>query len=313
MNLYLGIDGGQSGTAALIGDETGRVVGAGHAGPCNHVGASEGRHKFLAAVGGSLREALSQAGVSGTAFGAACLGFSGGPADKDALVREVVRAQRYLITHDAQIALTGATAGGPGVVTIAGTGSIAYGRNGEGRTARAGGWGYIFGDEGGGFDLVRQALRAVLRNEEGWGPPTILRDGLLRATGARDANDLMHRFYTDQYPRDRIAALAGLAEEAAGAGDTVAIDILSRAAQALAILAGAVRGQLFGTGHGCDIRYAGGVFRCGPLRERFRMLVELEDGNHVSAPAFSPAAGALIEAYRLAGFACELKDVPKED
>src|SRR5579863_9715345 len=163
--LFLGVDGGQSSTTALVGDESGRVVGVGRGGPCNHVGKAEGREKFFRAV----RECLREAGFGGAEFEAACLGFSGGAADKDAYVRESIKAKRYVITHDAFIALVGATAGEPGVVTIAGTGSIAFGRNGEGKTARAGGWGYVFGDEGGGFDLVRQALRAVLRHEEGWG------------------------------------------------------------------------------------------------------------------------------------------------
>jgi len=159
MPLYLGIDGGQSGTTALIGDESGRVVGRGKAGPCNHARASEGRRKFLAA----LRDSISAAIQGDPEFAAACMGFSGGPDDKEALAREVVRAERYLITHDAHIALVGATGGAPGIIVIAGTGSIAFGRNAAGKSARAGGWGYVFGDEGGAFDLVRQALRAVLR------------------------------------------------------------------------------------------------------------------------------------------------------
>ena len=80
--LFLGVDGGQSSTTALIGDENGRVAGFGRGGPCNHVRASEGRAKFLNAIGGCVRAALEQAGVARAEFEAACLGFSGGPADK---------------------------------------------------------------------------------------------------------------------------------------------------------------------------------------------------------------------------------------
>jgi N-acetylglucosamine kinase-like BadF-type ATPase len=171
MHLYLGIDAGQSSTTALIGDETGRVLGVGRAGPCNHAASSVGRRKFVAAMTDSLKQAADLAGVHGPAvFQAACLGLSGGPEDKEVLAQETIRAERYLITHDAHIALAGATSGEPGIIVIAGTGSMVFGKNGAGVTARAGGWGYVFGDEGGAFDLVRQALRAVLRNEEGWGP-----------------------------------------------------------------------------------------------------------------------------------------------
>ncbi len=160
--------------------------------------------------------------------------------------RELVQASRYTITHDAWIALAGATAGEPGVIAIAGTGSMAFGRNREDRTARAGGWGYAFGDEGSAFDLVRQALRAVLRSEEGWGPRTALRELLLESTGATDANALLHLFYTAEYPRQRVASFAPLVDQAAAAGDPVAQDILKHAAQSLATFVAAVRDQLFG-------------------------------------------------------------------
>ena len=310
MRLYLGIDGGQSNTTALIGDETGRVLGNGHAGPSNHAAAGEGRRRFMAAISDSLTQAAASAGLSQMEFEAACLGLSGGPDDKETLARETIRARRYLITHDAHIALAGATGGQPGIVVIAGTGSMAYGRNAAGATARAGGWGYIFGDEGGAFDLVRQALRAILRNEEGWGPPTALREALLDAVpekgpGARNANQLLHRLYTDEYPRDRVAGWAALVDQAARAGDAVARDILGSAAQALATITAAVRQQLFEKSGRVDVCYCGGVFSSLALLERFRMLVELEEGNRVSAPRHTPAEGALLEAYRMGGLSPE--------
>jgi N-acetylglucosamine kinase-like BadF-type ATPase len=308
VKLFLGVDGGQSGTTAMVGDETGRVVGVGRGGPCNHVGESEGRERFLRAVSGCLR----QAGFEGTQFEAACLGFSGGAADKDAYVRQLIKAKHYVVTHDAFVALIGATAGEPGIVTIAGTGSIAFGRNREGKTARAGGWGYVFGDEGGGFDLVRQALRATLRHEEGWGPKTKLRDTLIAAAGATSANDLLHRFYTDEYPRERVAAFSKLLDRTARDGDAVAREILLAGAQQLATLATAVRAQIFGGIVACRISYLGGVFRSEILLSRYRMLMELAEGNRVAEPVFGPAAGALIEAYRVAGLTIELKDVPAE-
>ena len=85
MKLYLGVDGGQSSTTALIGDEAGRVIGYGRGGPCNHVGAAEGRAKFEGAIRGCLARACGQAGIDypGARFEAACLGFSGGPSDKE--------------------------------------------------------------------------------------------------------------------------------------------------------------------------------------------------------------------------------------
>jgi N-acetylglucosamine kinase-like BadF-type ATPase len=192
------------------------------------------------------------------------------------------------------------------MICIAGTGSIAYGRNASRKFARVGGWGYIFGDEGGGFDLTRQALRAVLRHEEGWGPDTVLRSMLLEETGASDANDLMHRFYTTQFPRPLIASYSKLVDAAANAGDAVARNIIVNAAQQLATAVSAVRMQLFERGEPAKTAYVGGVFKSEMLRERFRLLVELEDGNDLIAPRYGPGVGALIEAYAGSGIAAEI-------
>jgi N-acetylglucosamine kinase-like BadF-type ATPase len=325
VRLFLGVDGGQSSVTAVIGDECGRVLGTGRAGPCRDVA--------------NIAEAISRAGgprVFDTAFEAACFGLSGAglnqespdreSSDREREIRGLVQANHYLISHDARVALAGATARQPGVVTIAGTGSIAFGKNRAGRSARAGGWGYIFGDEGGAFDIVRQALRAALRYEEGWGEPTALRDYLLgkrtanalcalaKETGApgagNAANDLLHRWYRADFSRDRVAALAPLVDQAAAAGDRVANDILKNAAQQLAALAASVRGQLFG-GEPALVSYWGGVFRSAAIRERFRMLLELDSLNQFTPPRYSPALGALLEAYTLAGLECELTCVPE--
>ena len=310
--LFLGVDGGQSSTTAMIGGEDGRVLGLGQDGPCNHVSGPGARDKFLNAIGGAVSRALVQAGLERghRHFAAGCFGFSGGPQDKQPLIEEMYSIDNLVVTHDGLIALVGANSGKPGIIAIAGTGQLAFGRNAEGRTARAGGWGFVYGDEGGGFDLARQALRAALRMEEGWGPATMLRAALLEASGARDANDLLHRFYTVDWPRPRIAALSKLVDEAAIGGDAVAIDLLHLAAQHQANFVGAVRRQLFTGGEPARVAYIGGVFRGTRLRERFRQLVELADGVTCGPPEMGPAAGALLEAYRQAGISVTLANVP---
>jgi N-acetylglucosamine kinase len=300
MKLFLGVDGGQSGTAAVIGDETGRVLGAGEAGPCNHAAAGEGRAKLERAVTGSVAAACAQAGLdpATVAFEAACFGMSGGPEYKEEILAGILRARRLIVTNDAVTALAGATATGQGIITIAGTGSIAFGRNAAGRCARVGGWGYIFGDEGSGFDIARQATRAMLAAEEGWGPGTRLRDLLLEATGTRTANEMLHLFYTDEWPRSRVAKLAKLVDAAAVDSDAVALDIIQKAAQQLALLAGSVRSQLWPEPAPVEVAYIGGVFESALLRTRFQMLVELQDGVKCGPPLRGPAEGALLEAIR---------------
>lgn len=313
MKLFLGVDGGQSATVAAIGDETGCVLGEGEAGPCNHATGAEARAKLERAVRESVGRAAAQAGLDAAdlEFEAACFGMSGGPDDKLNILDHTVRAARMMVTTDAAVALAGATAGGLGIVVIAGTGSMALGRNPVGRTARAGGWGYVYGDEGGAFDIVRQAVRAALRMEEGWGPATSLRAALMEATGAGSANEMLHRFYTPEWERARVAALAPLVEGAAVEGDPVASHVVNQAAQELAHLAAAVRVQLWKPGEAVDIAYVGGVFESPILCERFRLLVEMEEGNRVTAPRHPPHRGALLEAYREAGMSVELRKLVK--
>lgn len=306
--FFLGIDGGQSSTTAMLGDAAGRVVGFGQGGPCNHVEGSGGREKFLNAIEACVAQAAGS--LSRDRIRAVCGGFSGGPEDKQALLAEMFPRSQVYVTTDAVIALAGATAGQPGVITIGGTGSISFGRNAAGETARAGGWGYIFGDEGGGFDITRQALRACLRAEEGWGPPTTLRQALLDATGATSMNDLLHRFYTTAWPRPKIAALSKLVDQAAEAGDQIAQAILHSAAHELAGYTSAVRGKLFRPAEPVRIAWIGGVFRSARLLNRFRTLLEIDEANRCAPPAYGPAAGALLEAYRNAGVTVTLKDVP---
>ncbi len=313
MPLFLGVDGGKSSTKAVIGDEAGSVLGMGTGGPCNHVGEAAGRERLARAVTECVGLACRHAGLvpAQVQFEAACFGMSGGPADKEAILAEILPVRKLVVTHDALIALAGATGGEPGVATIAGTGSIAFGRNAAGETARAGGWGFVFGDEGSGFDIARQALRAMLRYEEGWGPETGLRPALLAAAGAHDANEMLHNLYTQEWPRPRVAALAKVVDAVALEGDPVARDILANAAQQLATLATSVSRRLFRTGGMMLVCYIGGVFRSRLLLERYRQIVELEEGAQCSAPRYSPAVGALLEAYRASGIHPALTGVPE--
>lgn len=308
--FYLGIDGGQSSTIALIADEHGQILGIGRGGPCNHAGSSEGRDKFLSAVGDCLQQACRQAGIDGTtSFAAVCLGLSGGAEDKESYARELIRSARYKLTHDAEIALTGAAAGEPGIIIIAGTGSVAFGKNAAGKMARAGGWGYIFGDEGGAFDIVRQALRAALQYEEGWGPPTTLHKVLLEVSNAESANVLMHRFY-NQFDRTRVAALAPLVTQAAESGDQIAAKIVERAAEKLGWFVQGIHSSLFKDNQMVSVHYVGGVFESSTLRQLLAENLKCYINSPLLPPRLSPAEGALLESLRFDGNHSRLSGMP---
>lgn len=307
--LFLGVDGGQSSTTAWIADERGGVIGRGLGGPCNHARAAEGRRKFLSAVGDCLRQACQQAELSAETvqFEAVCFGLSGGAEDKADYIYEVIRSRQYKVTHDGEIALTGATGGRPGIIIIGGTGSFAFGKNAEGVTARSGGWGYVFGDEGGGFDLTRRALRAALRMEEGWGPETALRQALLEATSTASANQLLHDFYAD-VPRATVAGYAPLITQAAEQGDAVAAEILNDAARELSRYVAGVYGQLFTPGTTVAVRYIGGVFQSQLLVSRFAHELKRIVNADVGPPRYLPVAGALLESFQMAGLAVDIDD-----
>jgi N-acetylglucosamine kinase len=301
MSLFVGIDGGQSSTSALIGDESGRVLGAGTGGPCNHTASGEGSERLRRAITESVSAARAEAGLARTVrFRAACCGMSGGPDDKRAILEELLPADRLIVATDAEIALAGATSTGRGIIVIAGTGSIAFGRNETGATARAGGWGYVFGDEGSAFDIVRQALRAALREEEGWGPPTALRQALIEATSARNANAALHLFYMPEWPRDRIASLAPVVDAAADSGDEAAREVLLYAALQLATQAASVQRRLWNRCQAVEVAFSGGVFRSRTIRNRFQELAELEPETRSGPAKHSAVEGALLEAWRAA-------------
>lgn len=311
---FLGVDGGQSSTTALLADESGRVLGMGSGGPCNHVkSAAEGREKFCRVIGGAIAAAATAANLHAEelSFTSACLGFSGGPADKVDLLREMLATKHLTVTTDAHIALAGAHGGGRGIITIAGTGHISLGRGPDGRISRAGGWGYLFGDEGGGFWIACQAVRAAMRQHEGWGPATALHDRMLAATGFADANTMMHAFYTADWPRPRVAALSRLVDEAAAEGDAEATAILTEGARQLLAISTAVRRTAFGKNAPADLAPIGSVWQSQILRERFVALwLADQAGNRFTPPRYGPAAGALLEAFREAGTVVTLSNVP---
>ena len=181
MKYFLGIDGGQSHTTALIADSRGRILGRGNAGASNHTREAGGRERLILAVSQSVGEALQNAGllknkaVREFKFFSAHLAMTGEPEDKVEIVNDLLRADHLVVGHDAPGALAGVFAGGEGVIVLAGTGSVACGETLDGRFARVGGHGYLFGDEGGGFAIARDALAAALWAEDSGGKSDLLK------------------------------------------------------------------------------------------------------------------------------------------
>jgi N-acetylglucosamine kinase len=262
--LVLGIDAGGTKTVCLLADATGRVVAESRGGGANLQAAGELEvEKVLHTV---MEEAL---GNRPHVPAAICLGIAGVDREEDtavvhAIMRRIGYKARIVVTNDALVALVAGAGDDPGIVVIAGTGSIAYGRNARGEAARAGGWGYVLGDEGSGYWIGRHALRAVVREADGRGPSTALTPRVLAHFGIGRAQDLVREVYARHLPPPAIAALARHVETARCEGDPVAVEILERGADELVACARSVAQRLGMAGEAFPFLLAGGIFEAVP-------------------------------------------------
>lgn len=291
----IGLDAGGTKTVGLLADERGAVLRDARAGGGNLVSEGElGVEKVLFQVIDALDPPAPVAAL--------CLGIAG--ADRPAH-REVVRGvlerlgfrRRVRVVHDAEVALTAGAPDGLGVVLVAGTGSVAYGRDPDGRTARSGGWGWLLGDEASAFWLGHAAVRQGIRGADGRGPETTLLERICRRVGVESAQDLADWFYRQETPRPPVAELAGVVEEAAEEGDTAAAVLLDQAADHLARAARAVAVRLTFPGS-YPVILAGGTFRACP-----GLVARIEDrlglpGARVERLAVEPARGAVTLALQ---------------
>ncbi len=240
----LGIDAGGTRTVCLLADERETVVASARGPGANLQSVGELEvEKVLHQV---IEDALGETQVRPSTI---CLGMAGvdRPGDADTirgiLARIGYRA-RVLVVNDALIALEAGLPGAAGLVIISGTGSIAYGRDGSGRAARAGGLGHVLSDEGSGYWLGREALRAVVRAADGRGPATALREPVLAHFHAGRTAELLPAIYGSLSRPSTVAAVARLVELAAEAGDAVARRLIHTAADELVVMAESVARQL---------------------------------------------------------------------
>lgn len=307
MRIVLGIDGGQSHTEAVVADLDGRVLGRGHGGPSNHVEAPGGRERLRGAIADSVGMALAKAGLGplGDArFAAAHCAMTGEADFKHDIIGSLVQADQLDVAHDTPAALAGATGGRPGIVVIAGTGSVAFGEAPDGRVARAGGLGYAFGDEGSAFGVVRDTLRAAMQAIDRGERPSPLTEQLATRFDVDDLRAMPMRFYNHKVTRDEVAAAARDVLEAADAGDPLAAAVVRDGTLALVELVANVAGRL--DMPAADVRMVGGMFRHVPYRMAFERTLRARLPESRSArPLMGPAEGAVLLALRAAGRALD--------
>jgi N-acetylglucosamine kinase-like BadF-type ATPase len=291
----LGIDAGGTKTVCLLADARGSIVGEARGPGANlHVAGELAVEKVLHQV---METALFDRRVT---LAAICLGIAGVDREDEAatvraIMRRICRNARVLVVNDALIALAAGARDGPGIVIIAGTGSIVYGCNADGVAARAGGWGHMVGDEGSGYWIGREAVAAVMRAADGRGPATGLTGEILSHFEVADVSRLPRIVYDREQPRMSVAALGPIIQRAASNGDVVATRILERAAEELVLAAQSVARQLEMRGDRFTFYLAGGAFTVVPslVPELRRRLAEVAPRSRVQLITHEPAMGAV--------------------
>ena len=302
MGYSLGFDGGGTKTDCVLLDANGNVVGEGRGGPANPL-----RSGYEVAFS-SLREAAAGAIAAGKIrlgeITGVCAGLAG--AGRRSVVRRMIvflseefPAALTQVATDYEVALESAVGSAPGVVLIAGTGSVAYGRNAAGETARAGGYGPLLGDEGSAFEIGRRAVAAVARSRDMDAPVTVMAEMISAALDCPDWDDLMLRIMKN--PDDVFPKLFPVVAAAANSEDSAAKEIMFASAIGLGNLAMIVIRRLGMKGQQFPLVKCGGVFgRC-------HMLDSLLDSVLASGALrakilrleISPAVGAARMAARL--------------
>ena len=276
--LYAGIDGGQTASMAVIGNET-RVLARGGAGAADEIGVTADSTRMRDALEGALASALAAAGLPPqTQFDAIVAGVSG---YEGRIYGQAPRmpTRTFILLHDAPIAHAGAFGGGSGVVVIAGTGSVAYAVARDGQTRTSGGWGYLFGDEGSAFWIARTFLARATEN-------AALVRPLLEYFDVASLRVLVRAFYSGEIGRDRFASFAAVALTSDEMAEAAARELARLAASAV-------------LERPCEIAFAGGLFGNAGLKQRVyaQTRVLLPDCAIVE-PSTDPAEGALILARR---------------
>ncbi len=296
VSCVIGIDAGGTKTVGLLADLDGNVLRQARAGGANLLAHGELEvEKSLFQVIDALEAPTPPAAV--------CLGIAGAAGEEEQqLLRQVLRRfglrQPIRIVNDAFVALVAGAPAGVGIVVVAGTGSIAYGVDPAGTSARSGGWGYLLGDEGSAFWLGHAAVRQGIRAADGRGPATTLYERICAEVGVDVPSGLVQWFYDQELSRYRVAQLARIVQSAADEGDEAARSLLDQAAQHLARAARAVAKRLHYP-ETFPLVLSGGAFKaCPSLFQRVEASLDLPQAEVVRLEV-PPATGAVTLALQL--------------
>ena len=266
------------------------------------------------AVLGAADEAIERAGIAQDGLGAAVLAIAG--TDTDAVARHMrsARTDDWIVVNDVVGAWATATGAGPGVAAISGTGSNVFGVGANGRPWRAGGWGHLLGDQGSGYWLGVESIKAALADRDASGPETALTDAAPTFFDVPSVEDLAGRVYSKPLTKGELAAFATETARLAERGDAVARELYKRAARELGQQITAVIRQtgLSGGSGPFPVGLIGSAFKAGAVFVDPLVLVihESAPAARVSVVEMAPVGGSLLLAARAAGRADTLDPEP---
>lgn len=237
-DLVIGLDGGGTNTTAILAyASSGAEIGRGQSGPSNiqAVGVDAG----LKAMDDAIDRAFATANIPRCRVGAACLGLAGIDREEGLeIIRrwagQVELARQMSVANDATLLLAAGTPEGWGLAVVCGTGSIAFVKTANGQVGRCGGWGYLLGDEGSGYQIALRALRATVSAFDRCGPPTVLTERFLATMNLSAPPDMIPAVYRGPWDRTAVAGLAPLVLKTADEGDPVAHRIVDSEARKFA-------------------------------------------------------------------------------
>lgn len=296
MKYYVGVDGGGSKTDIIVLQENCRKF------LHTQTGSASWREFGTEAVMQNIKEAITelvpdiQEKIAAMVLGMPCHGESKqGDRQLNKELKNAFPETVYYLTNDVEVGWAGSLAIQPGINVVAGTGSIAYGKDAYGNTARAGGWDEFYSDEGSGYWIGRRMMEVFSKQSDGRLPRGPLYDIVRNELNIKDDMefiDVIRMNYLTR--RESVARLQILMEQAALAGDQTAAEVYNHAGAELAMQAAAVKNKLQFGREGCDISCSGGLIRTGNLiLKPFSEILESQ-GNRVIRPKCSPVEGAVL-------------------
>lgn len=306
MALVIGIDGGGTKTVAAVLDTDAPAASnakTGQGGPCNIAAMP------VSTAISNIQEAVAKANppageIAAIVAAVAGYSFADRRAELAVALDQAYPGASIEVVPDYIAAFTGAAAGGPGIVVIAGTGSVAYGENSAGASHKAGGYGYLIDDSGSGYAVGRNGLAAVLQAADGTGEATTLTKRLEAELGTLTWDSVIAGVYGVGIDRAKIASLApAVALAAKEDQDQVARAILMHAGGALVRITKAVAARLFDQGGPFDVYPIGSLWDAGEsLTDVFaRSLARFAPSAELRRPSYGPAIGAALRAQALLG------------